>query len=383
MLETVMTAAYTPNALLKLTKAVLPPLVAACLMLAAYAVAVHASGSPFFAIDTWFKWDGGHYFDIAHTGYKLIDCAGIPGFHPGQWCGNSAWFPGYPYLVRAVHRLTGVDTKLVAVIVSQIFAVLSLMLVWNVFLSRRNLPLLMLCAFAPGTYYFLVIFPMSMAMCFMLITLWAQRQQDSLMVLLAGTVVGFTYPSGMWLTGVLGSSLLFEHWRGRRPPPLAWLAVAGPAFGFCLLLLEHHLTLGAWNAFFLNQEKYKLGINDPAAVLRERFTSIWGWKPGWQAGFQGLTAAVLVLIGTVSTARAVWRRKDQPGDVALAVHGLTYWLFPLVIGGGLSLFRSESLLVPAVTGLQRIPRLAVVVLLLAAITIWIIMATEFARGRLI
>jgi hypothetical protein len=368
---------------MKLTRAVLPPLLAACLMAAAYAVAVRASGATFFAIDAWFKWDGGHYFTIAFTGYELMDCAGIPGFHPGQWCGNSAWFPGYPYLARGVHLLTGVDTKLVLLIVSQVFAVLSLTLVWNVFLSRRNWPLLLLCAFAPGTYYFLVIFPMSMAMCFMLVTLWAQRQQDYVLALLAGTVAGFTYPSGIWLAGVLASGLLFEHWRGRRPPPRAWLAVAGPVVGFGLVLLEHHLTLGVWNAFFLTEEKYKLGINNPVAVLRERLAPIWGWNPGWQSGVQSLTAAVLVLIGTASTARVVLHRREQPGDVAHAVHGLTYWVLPLVIGGGLSLFRSESLLVPAVTGLQRIPRFAVVVLLLVAVTIWIIMATEFARGRLI
>src|SRR5688572_20104910 len=368
---------------MKLTKAVLPPLVAACLMFAAYAVAVRASGSTFFAIDTWCKWDGGHYFDIAHTGYKLIDCAGIPGFHPGQWCGNSAWFPGFPYLVRGLHLLTGVDTKLVALIVRQIFAVLSLPLVWNVFLSRRNLPLLLLCAFAPGTYYFLVIFPMSMTMCFMLVTLWAWRQQDYLLALLASTVAGFTYPSGIWLAGVLASGLLFNYWRGRRPPLHAWLVVAGSVLGFGLVLLEHHLTLGVWNAFFLTEEKYKLGINNPVAVLGERLTSIWGWEPGWRAGVQSLVAAVLVLTGTAATARAVWRRTEQAGDVAHAVHGLTYWALPLVIGGGLSLFRSESLLVPALVGLQRIPRFAVVVLLLAAIAIWIIMATEFARGSLI
>ena len=282
-----------------------------------------------------------------------------------------------------MRRLTGADMKLVALIVSQIYAVLSLMLVWNVFLSRRNLPLLLLCAFAPGTYYFLVIFPMSMTMCFILVTLWAQRQQDYLLALLAGTVAGFTYPSGIWLAGVLASALLFEHWRGRRPPPRAWVVVAGPVFGFCLVLLEHHLVLGVWNAFFLTEEKYQLGINNPVAGLYQRLANIWGWKPGWQAGLQSLTAAVLVLIGTASAARAVWRRAEQPGDVAHAVHGLTYWVLPLVIGGGLSLFRSESLLVPAVTRLQRIPRLAVVVLLLAAITIWILMATEFARGDLI
>jgi hypothetical protein len=103
-------------------------------MVAAYAVAVHTSGSPFFAIDTWFKWDGGHYFSIADTGYVFHDCAGIPGFHPGQWCGNAGWFPGYPYFVRGVHLLTGADTKLLALYVSQAFAVVSLFLVWNLFL---------------------------------------------------------------------------------------------------------------------------------------------------------------------------------------------------------------------------------------------------------
>jgi len=368
---------------MKLARAVVPPFLAACLMFAAFAIAVPASGSTFFAIDTWFKWDSGHYFDIAHKGYELMDCAGIPPHHPGQWCGNTAWFPGYPYVVRGVHLLTSLDTKLVAVIVSQFFAVVSLTLIWNLFLSRRNVPLLLLCAFAPGTYYFLLIFPMSMAMCFMLVSLWAQRQQDYVLAFLAGTVAGFTYPSGMWLAGGLASGLLFEHCRGRRPPLRAWLPVAGPVLGFCLVLLEHLLVLGVWNAFFLNQEKYQLGINNPVAALSQRLAFIWGLKPGWQAGFQSLIAAVLVLAGAASAARAVWRRKEQPGDVAVAVHGLTYWVLPLVIGGGLSVFRSESLLVPAVTGLQRMPRVAIVMLLLAAITIWIMMATEFARGSLV
>ena len=352
-------------------------------MFVAYAGAVRASGSTFFAIDTWFKWDGGHYFDIAHTGYKLIDCAAIPGFHPGQWCGNAGWFPGYPYLVRGVHLLTTIDTKLVALAVSQTFAVLSLVLIWNAFLSRRNWALLLLCAFAPGTYYFLVIFPMSMTMCFMLVTLWAQRQQDYVLALLAGMVVGFTYPSGIWLAGGLASGLLFELRRGGRPHPRAWLAVAGPVIGFGLVLLEHHLSVGAWNAFFLTQEKYQHSIHNPVAVLYQRFADVWMWKPGWQTGIQSLIAAAMVLIAAASAARAAWRRKEQRGEVAHAVHGLTYWLLPLVLGGGLSPYRSESLLVPSVTGLQRIHRLAVVVLLLAAITIWMIMATEFARGRLV
>lgn len=374
---------YTRGALLTLARATLPPLIAAGLMIAAYAVAVDLSGSQFFAIDTWFKWDGGHYFSIADTGYDLRDCAGILGFHPGQWCGNTGWFPGYPYAVRGFHLLTGVDTKLAALVVSQIFALLSLVLVWNVFLSRRSLALLMLCAFAPGTYYFLVIFPMSMVMFFMLLTLWAQRQQHHVLAMLAGAVVGFTYPSGLWLSGALAFALIFEYWRGKRPHSSAWLAVAGPLVGFGFVLLVHHLSVSAWNAFFLAQEKYKHGINNPLSVLQARFAYLWVWKPGWQTAVQSLMAAALVFLATASAIRATRDRTERPGEVAQAAHGLIYWLLPLVIGGGLSPYRSESLLVPAVAGLQRIPRLAVVLLLIAAVAIWLIMATEFAKGSLV
>jgi hypothetical protein len=271
----------------------------------------------------------------------------------------------------------------VAVLVSQTFTVLSLVLIWNVFLARRNWPLLLLYAFAPGTYYFLVIFPMSMTMCFMLVALWAHRQHDSLLVLLAGTVVGFTYPSGLWLSGALASALLVEHWRGRRPHRREWLAAAGPVIGFGLVLLDHQVSVGAWNAFFLTQQKYQHGLHNPVMVLRERLEYLWTWRPGWQVAIQSVMAAVLVLAGAASAARALLRGKEQPGDVALAAHGLIYWLFPLGLGGGLSPFRAESLLVPAVAGLQRMRRDAVVLLLLAAITVWLVMATEFARGSLI
>lgn len=351
-------------------------------MLAAYAVAVRASGSEFFASDTWIKWDGGHYMAIATTGYEFMSCAAVGG-HAGQWCGNAGWFPGYPFLVGTLHDMTGADVRLVAVLVSQTFTVLSLVLVWNLFLSRRNPVVLLLCAFAPGTYFFLVVFPMSMAVCFMLVTLWAQRQQHYVTALLSGAVVGFTYPSGICLTGALASTLVIEHWRGRPLPARAWLGVAGPVIGFCLVLLVHHMALGLWNAFFLRQEKYQHGINNPWAVLRQRSAYIWVWKPGWQTGIQSLTAAALVLLGVAATARAAWRRAEEPGDVSGAVHGLTYWLFPLVLGGSLSPYRAESLLMPAVAGLQRVPLLLLIPLLLAALAIWMVMATEFAHGWLI
>jgi hypothetical protein len=370
--------------LLKLFKAILPPLLAFGLMLAAYAIAVRASGSAFFAIDTWFKWDGGHYFSIADTGYELIDCAGIPGFHPGQWCGNSAWFPGYPYFVRLVHVVTGYDTKLTALFVSQAFALLALGLIWNLFLSRRNLWLLLLCAFAPGTYYFLVVFPMSMVLSLILLTLWAQRERHYLIAFFTAAAAGFTYPTGVILAGVLACSIVIEYLRGSRPSLRAWLTVVGPIIAFGLVLIVHHVATGHWNAFFLTQEKYKNGINNPLTVMRERLAYLWVWHPvWWKVNVQSLMAATLVLLSAGSTVRAVWRRNTQPGDIMLAVQGLIYWLFPMVVGGHVSPYRAESLLVPSTTLLNRMSRAVVIPLLTVAIAIWLIMATEFARGNIV
>jgi hypothetical protein len=353
-------------------------------MLAAYAGAVQVSGSSFFDINTWFKWDGGHYFSIADSGYELVDCAGIPGFHPGQWCGNSAWFPGYPYFVRLVHFITGYDTKLLALFVSQAFALVSLGLLWNLFLSRQNAVLLLLCAFAPGTYYFLMIFPMSMALSLILLTMWAQRERHYVTAFLTATAAGFTYPTGVVLAGVLASTLVIEYLRGARPQPRAWLPVAGPIIAFGLVLLVHHVATGHWNAFFLTQEKYKNSINNPVTVMRERMAYLWAWHPvWWKICVQSILAAALVLIRLGSTVRAAVRRKAQAGDFMLAIQGLIYWLFPMVVGGHVSPYRAESLLVPAVTGLQRFRPAVLAPILLLAIAIWVIMATEFARGNIV
>lgn len=350
-------------------------------MLGAYSAAVRVSGSDFFAYDTWIKWDSGHYEDIAERGYEFMSCAEVPGFHPAQWCGNAGWFPGYPFFVRGVRLLTGAPTKLVMILTSQAFALAALLVVWNLFLARRDGLVLLLVAFAPGTYYFLVAFPMSMTVCFALLALWAQRERHHLTGLVAGAAAGFTYPSAVWLAGVLAMAPLVAAWR-REPVGIAsWLPVAGPILGFGLVLVVHHQSVGLWNAFFLTQEKYQHGINNPVAVLWQRSAYIWVWKPGWQTGIQSLIAALVVITGAVGAALALRRRTNRPGETSLAVYGLTYWLAPLVLGGSVSPYRAESLLAPAVVVLRRLPRLVHVVVLAAA-AIWLVMATEFAHGWL-
>src|SRR4051812_20052786 len=111
-------------------------------MLAAFAAAARFSGAPFFAYDTWIKWDSGHYLSIANDGYRFISCGELPGYDPKQWCGNAGWFPGYPLLLRVLHGLTGQPTIRLAVLVSQAFTIMDLCLIWNLFLRRRSVVVL-------------------------------------------------------------------------------------------------------------------------------------------------------------------------------------------------------------------------------------------------
>jgi hypothetical protein len=369
--------------MLRFARAVLPPVVALALMLAGFAWAARDSELELFTYDTWIKWDSGHYLTIAERGYEFMSCAELEGYNPAHWCGNAGWFPGYPHLLRGLRYLTGAPTMLLEVIVSQVFALVDLLLVWNLFLSRRNAALLLLCAFAPGTYYFLVGFPMSMTVCFVLLALWAQRERHDVVAVLSGIAAGLTYPSGIWLTGVLALTLAVGRWRGERPRAGAWLAVAGPAIGFGLVLLIHHVTVGHWDAFFLTQEKYGHTVNNPFAVLWQRSLYIWVWRPGWQIGLQSLLAAAIVVIGAIVVAAAMRRRTDAPGEPALALFGVAYWLIPLVIGGGVSPYRAESLLMPAVAALRRARWFVLAPLMLWAVAIWLVMAAQFVQGWLV
>lgn len=367
----------------RLSRALLPPFIAAALMLGAFAGVARYSRVPVLDYATWIKWDSGHYLTIANTGYEFMSCAEVPGYPPNEWCGNSGWFPGYPFLIRALHALTGQPTIRLAILVSQAFTIIDLLLVWNLFLRRQGLLVLGLCAFGPGTYYFLVGFPVSLAVCFILVGLWAQREDRRVLALLSGALAGVTYPSAIWLVGVSIADLAIRRWRGERTKMGAWLVAAAPAIGYSSVMLIHHVAVGHWNAFFLTQEKYGHGMFNPLAVMWERILVIWVWRPvWWQIGFQSLLAAVLVVSGAIALAVAARRGASRRGDLLLGLYGVTFWIVPLVLGR-VSPYRAEALLMPMTTASRHFPRATQVACLGAAVVIWMLMATQFLKGALV
>src|SRR5205823_13542443 len=101
------------------------------------------------ASTTWARWDSGLYEGIARSGYSVFPCQPPD----GTWCGNAAWLPAYPWVVRVLH-LFGLPILGTAVVVSWSLAAATLFLLWNTFLRRSvraaALGALVYAAFTPG-----------------------------------------------------------------------------------------------------------------------------------------------------------------------------------------------------------------------------------------
>ncbi len=339
-------------------------------------------GEPVLRDETRIKWDSGHYLSIADRGYELFSCREVAGQDPTQWCGNAGWFPGYPYLVRALHRLTSRHPPRLAVLVSEVLTLVDLALIWNLWLSGRGVLVLLLCAFAPGTYYFIVAFPMSMTVCCTLVALWAAREEHPWLGLTAGAGAGFTYPAGLWLAMVVAGALAVR--RMRRPvPAMAWIPAFGPVLGFAAVLALQAAVIGRWDAFFMIQAKYGHALHNPAAVWWERMQLIWQSVLEWQTGAQSALATCVAVTVAVGAALRSRQGRGRPGDGLLAAYGLVYWLIPLILGGTLSPYRAESLLAPSVAAMPRSRWPVTLALLAVFLGVWIVMAARFIQGSLV
>ncbi len=81
------------------------------------------------------KWDCGWYQNIAANGYR----SAVPPVPQKRDSSNVAFFPGYPYLGRAVHLATGLSTSTSLLLIAQLGAVLFWAALWTL-LRRWRIP---------------------------------------------------------------------------------------------------------------------------------------------------------------------------------------------------------------------------------------------------
>jgi hypothetical protein len=168
---------------------------------------------------TWAKWDSGLYLDIANRGFILTPCDGVANRLPTDWCGNSGWFPGYPFAMRALAATAHIRTDWAGLIISRLALLAVLSILWLVFLKDRPriegfMALGLACVF-PGGVYFLALFPMSLAVLGLLVLLAGVHFRRSSLAFVGAAVAAFTYP-GAVMGGVAVAAALVVHPESRR-----------------------------------------------------------------------------------------------------------------------------------------------------------------------
>jgi hypothetical protein len=136
--------------------------------------------------------------------------------------------------------------------------------------------------------------------------------------------------------------------------------------GLLAVFLYHYLAVGHWDAFFQQQLSFDHRLSNPMATLVTHLAPL--LHPAAAGRVLVPSLQTLVVLGLVAaTAAVAFLRREMLDrlDVLVLVYVGVFWLVPQAVGSGLSIYRAESLLLPAVALLVRLR--AVVLALLVAV----------------
>jgi hypothetical protein len=331
---------------------------------------------------SWSGPDTALYLSIAKKGYVLYPCS--PDDPPPGHCGNAGWMPAYPWTLELLMAARA-SPRRAAMLVAAAFASMTLGVLWVGSLSswkKGGALALLAAAFFPGQVYQHGAFPLAQFSLFSLLCLMAAVRDRWLLAGLAGFLASLTYSTGWLLAPVLVVWALASRVRGRPVRlPQALLAAALAFSGLVGVLLLHWWQTGAWNAFFLVQGAYGHHLTNPLATwwlaVREVFTAPW-------QGVQEAPHLQTLLVGVfVSGLAALRLRTGDRASLLVALYALAFWLFPLAMGPGVSLYRSEATLLPSVLLMEGLPRPVIALALIAAVLVAWPMGVLFFRLQLV
>jgi mannosyltransferase PIG-V len=155
------------------------------------------------AIDGTDRWDAGWLLRISREGYDTGDA-------------SAAFFPAYPFAVRAVADVTGASSIVTGILVSNA-AFLGALVVLHALTSLEFSPkvarrTVVIAAFFPTSFFFLAPYSESLFLLAALVSFWAARRGRWLVAGLAGAVAAATRIVGI----VLLPALLVEAFFGER-----------------------------------------------------------------------------------------------------------------------------------------------------------------------
>lgn len=384
----------------------LAPLVAFLSVNSVLWLAADRDGFDYFAAETWTHWDSYHYLSIAEDGYEYVPCTSLELYDVGSVitrlrllagfddveledvCGNTGWFPGYPAAISLVSD-GGTGTAQAGVAIATLFQIATLYVLWMLFLRDEPLPgallTLVAAAFFFGHVYYRAVFPMSLSTFLILIHLHLMRNRRWGAAGGVAAAAAVTYPTA-WLLAPVGAVWLWFAATDltRRQRIKAALVAATPAvLGFATVILVQWLYTGVVGAFFDRQATFGYGPSLPTERLSDVFRPLFRDGLAMDAVPNLQTALVTVTVATLAGIAAFRWKVLSATERWAALALVAFWLFPLSLGGSTSLYRIDSLLLPGVLLLPRLPVAGQAAIGVACVGLSYPMALLFFRGVLI
>ncbi len=348
--------------------------------------AARAAGVSAWSVSSWGRWDTGHYLRIAESGYAFGPCDGVANRGPEDFCGSSGWFPLYPYAIRAA-TWTGLRADAAGRLLALGALLTAWVALWFGFLRRhpmrRAIPAMALAAVFPGCVYYGAIFPVSTVVAATVIAAVCVDRQRWVLAGLAAAVAAMAYSSGLLVGAMAVVPLLSRSvgpsWAVRVR---AAISVAAPAaVGYLLVLVNFQRATGHWDAWFKTQASYDFAPAFPPVTLARQVGHLGDDVISGWVGLQSLLVAVIVVLAVwiVATSRAMLSLGERAAAIAVGC----LWVFPLLLGGDLSLYRAEALLFPAVILLVRLRPILIWMLVVPSVVVAYRMAELFFEAVLI
>ena len=336
----------------------------------------------------WGRWDSGHYLWLASEGPVLYHC-------PAGLCGNTGWFRAYPLAVRFLSSVSGLAPDVSAVLLSHVFTLAGLLMVWNYLLggaqTPKNVACLALAAVFPGHIYFHAIFPLSMctsAIC--LSAYWLVRNRFALAGI-AGAIAAFSYPTGILWAGAVGIwYLLAKDMPFCKRIWQASVVIALVCLGYGGVALYDWWAIGKWDAYWAVAATYDLELQNPGEYLINQLAS--SWPPHLPVRIQLAYVSVLIGLIVVKTSwRSVrkWLRWNPPResvsrlDLLLGLHAVIAFSAPLFIGQISHSWRGLGVLLPSVVLVRHLPTSVITAIVVIALMLSPSMALAFFSGQIV
>jgi hypothetical protein len=379
------------------TRLLFPPLIAFLLATALLWVVAARTGHPPYQATTWARWDSRQYVSIATSGYYALTCPSQnlpPQAPPGpHLCGNTGWFPLYPWAMLAVSKL-GPSVVQAGVLLAALFHLLSLVVLWA--LAREpghpsRFLVLLFAAVFPGAVYQHAVFPVSMTTFFTLGFLYLLGTRRWVWAGVSGAAAAASYISGVLLAPVAPAvTVLTVGWRpGWRAALRSGITAVIVTAGFVGVLIVQYLAVGIWGAYFQSTRKYGVGIQNPIPNFVRTVSPFFDQMRGmpvlrrqYLEAVQTLTVAGIVVLIVVATLATLIGGRLSNTDWAVLVTTIGLWIFPHVAGVAASQYRSEALLLPCALLARRLPLALQAELVIVSIAVLWIMAPGFFSGLL-